>query len=143
MVDIGSGAGLPGIPLAIAAPEVRFVLTEPRAKRAAFLEFAVQQLQIGNVIVHPSRAEDLEPKRFASAVARAFAPFEATWRVARPLLKPNGVLVAFTGSSETPPARLIGASAVEVVRSASHLLGPTTSGSFLATAGSLVIITAT
>ena len=142
VVDVGSGAGLPGIPLAIALPEVRFVLAEPWANRTAFLELAVAQLGLGNVSVHPSRAESLKGGRFTGATARAFAPLDSTWSVVHPLLRPGGILVAFAGARERPPPDLAGAVEIEVVRDRLDPAEPRSSrASLLATVGSLVIIT--
>jgi 16S rRNA (guanine527-N7)-methyltransferase len=142
VVDVGSGAGLPGIPLAIALPDARFVLAEPRAKRAAFLELAVEQLELVNVTVVPSRAESLGRGRFTSATARAFAPLDSTWSVVRPLLRPGGMLVAFVGLREQPPSELPGAEEIRLVQDP---IAPVESRSSrsrpLATHGSLVIIT--
>ncbi|HEY7282887.1 MAG TPA: 16S rRNA (guanine(527)-N(7))-methyltransferase RsmG [Actinomycetota bacterium] len=143
VVDVGSGAGLPGIPLAIAMPEARFVLAEPRAKRAALLELAVEVLDLANVDVHAGRAESLEPNRFTTATARAFAPLETTWRVARLLLRPGGIAVVFAGSKETRAEDIPGASSIEILRSRRNPVGAASSASgLLATDGSLVIITA-
>jgi 16S rRNA (guanine527-N7)-methyltransferase len=143
VVDVGSGAGLPGIPLAIALPEARFVLAEPRAKRAAFLELAVEQLGLANVRVRPSRAETLQGGRFTSATARAFATLDSTWSVVNPLLGPGGILVAFAGARERPPADLPGAEGIEVVRDPlDPAESPSSRAHLLATDGSLVIITA-
>ncbi len=94
--DLGSGAGLPGLVLAIAKPECSFVLVDPRRRAAAFLELAVDRLELKNAVVAMSRAEDLG--RPADLVtARAFAPLERAWEAAIPLLHPGGRLVYFAG----------------------------------------------
>jgi 16S rRNA (guanine527-N7)-methyltransferase len=95
-LDIGSGAGLPGIPLAIALPSVSFVLVEPRRRRAAFLESVSQQLGLGNVSVAPLRA-DQAGSGVGLSLARALAPPEKSWRMAAPLLSPTGRLVYWAG----------------------------------------------
>lgn len=75
IVDVGTGAGLPGIPLAIVAPERRFLLVESRAKRVRFLRHVVGSLGLANVEVRQSRAEHLRPERpFDTVLARAVAP---------------------------------------------------------------------
>lgn len=98
-VDLGSGAGLPGIPLAIELPLVRFVLAESRAKRVGFLEYAVAELGLDNVAIHHGRVEDLPGRSFDVATARAFAPPARSWEAAEPLLRPAGRLVYFAGES--------------------------------------------
>jgi 16S rRNA (guanine527-N7)-methyltransferase len=129
--DLGSGAGLPGIPLAIVLPDTRFTLVEPLRKRAAFLELAAERLDLPNVQVRIARAEDLADPVDA-CVARAFASLERSWDVARRLLRPRGRLVYFAGASVEPPHQLPEAAEIEI--SASEVL---------ATHGSLVIITRT
>jgi 16S rRNA (guanine527-N7)-methyltransferase len=100
-LDLGSGAGLPGIVLAIALPRCRFVLVEPRRKRAGFLELAKERLGLTNVEVAIARAEDLEVVADV-ATARAFAQPAKAWAVGYPLLRPGGRLVYFAGSREAP-----------------------------------------
>lgn len=94
--DLGSGAGLPGLVLAIARPDLHIGLVEPRQRRVAFLELAVESLGVENVDVLPVRAEDLE-RRVDVCLARAFAPARRAWRIASRLLRPGGALVYFAG----------------------------------------------
>jgi 16S rRNA (guanine527-N7)-methyltransferase len=96
-LDLGSGAGLPGVVLAIAVPELRVGLVESQRRRVAFLELAVERLELGNADVLARRAEDLEPGSADLCTARAFAPPDRAWRVAEPLLAPGGRLVFFAG----------------------------------------------
>jgi 16S rRNA (guanine527-N7)-methyltransferase len=96
-LDLGSGAGLPGIPVAIALPELRMTLTETRAQRLAFLELVVMELGLANVSVHAGRAEQAAVQVDA-CLARAFRDARASWRVAGPLLRPGGCLVYFAGT---------------------------------------------
>ncbi len=89
IVDVGSGAGLPGIPLAIAAPERRFVLVESRAKRARFLRHVAGSLGLGNVAVHQIRVEHLRSETpFDTVLARAVAApaklLDLTWHLTAP-----------------------------------------------------------
>jgi 16S rRNA (guanine527-N7)-methyltransferase len=99
-VDIGAGAGLPGIPLAIVEPGLSVVLVEARAKRVSFLRAVVRNLGLPNAEVLDGRAETLARERpelqgrFDVAVARAVAGPEVLWGLARPYLKPGGRLVA-------------------------------------------------
>lgn len=96
-IDLGSGAGLPGIPIAIALPDLRMTLTETRRQRVAFLESAVLELGLGNVTVRAGRAEHGTDTADA-CLARAFRDAAASWRVAEPLLRPRGSLVYFAGA---------------------------------------------
>jgi 16S rRNA (guanine527-N7)-methyltransferase len=98
VVDLGSGAGLPGIPLAIAWPELPFVLVEPQRRRVAFLELAVERLGLRNVTIEGSRVEGIQLTAGA-CVARAFAPPVRTWLVASRLLNSHGFLLYYAGRS--------------------------------------------
>jgi 16S rRNA (guanine527-N7)-methyltransferase len=96
VADLGSGAGLPGIPLAVALPLSSFVLIEPRRARAAFLEAAAADLRLANAEVRLSRAERITD-RFDVVVSRAVASAAETWALAEPLLEPAGRLVYWGG----------------------------------------------
>ena len=100
--DLGSGAGLPGLVLAVAVPRGHFVLVEPRRLRIGFLELAVEALDLPNVEVAPVHAEEVSG--LADVVtARAFAPLPRAWQVASPLLRPSGRLIYFAGESVQDP----------------------------------------
>ena len=101
VVDIGSGAGLPGIPLAIARPDLSFVLVEPKRRAVAFLELALQELGLVNVEVRHARIEEVALEADA-ATARAFGPLDRSWAAACRVLKPGGRLIYFAGSSWDP-----------------------------------------
>jgi 16S rRNA (guanine527-N7)-methyltransferase len=94
--DLGSGAGLPGIVVAIARPDLSVQLVEPRRGKVAFLELAMDRLGLGNVQVVARPAETLDVPVDA-CLARAFAPIERAWGVARGLLRPGGRLLYFSG----------------------------------------------
>lgn len=94
--DIGSGAGLPGVPIAIVEPSLRMTLIEPLRKRAAFLELVVERLDLGNVQILVKRAEDV-PDRADACLARGVASASRSWALAEPLLQPGGRLVYFAG----------------------------------------------
>jgi 16S rRNA (guanine527-N7)-methyltransferase len=114
VVDVGSGAGLPGVVVAIARPDLRLHLVEPKHRRAAFLELARDHLALANVSVHVSRAEEVEVLADL-AMARGLAPLGRSWSLARRLLRPGGRLLYFAAGSTTlgdPPP---GASDMEVV----------------------------
>jgi 16S rRNA (guanine527-N7)-methyltransferase len=94
--DLGSGAGLPGLVLAITRPDLRFVLVEVRKNRAAFLERAVDDLS--NVVVHGRRLETFREK-VQACTSRAFAPPSRSWGSAAPLLAAGGTLIYWGGAS--------------------------------------------
>jgi 16S rRNA (guanine527-N7)-methyltransferase len=100
VVDLGAGAGLPGLPIAVVRPDLEVTLTEPRQARAAFLELAVERLQLGNVTVVPMPAEELAPG-VDVCLARGFGNATRTWEVARVLLNPQGALLYWAGGSFT------------------------------------------
>jgi 16S rRNA (guanine527-N7)-methyltransferase len=100
VADLGSGAGLPGIPLAVALPDVGFTLLDSRRRRVAFLELVVDDLRLGNVTVVEGRVEEIG-RRFDVCVARGFAGPEPTWRAAERLLRPDGRLLYWAGASFT------------------------------------------
>lgn len=103
VVDVGSGAGLPGIPLAIARPDLNLTLLEPMARRVAWLDEVVETLGLSSVTVVRGRAEEASVREQLSDVdvvtARAVAPLERLARWCLPLLKPGGQLVALKGES--------------------------------------------
>ena len=97
VADVGSGGGLPGVPLAIAEPERRFTLIESRAKRVHFLRHVVGELKLKNTSVAHSRAEDLHVERpFDTVLARAVAPPAELLSVCRHLTAPGSVLLLLT-----------------------------------------------
>jgi 16S rRNA (guanine527-N7)-methyltransferase len=101
VVDVGSGAGLPGIPLAIVLPEVEVILLEPKRRRVAFLELAIEHLGLrnANVLAATVASPAATGQRTACAQARAFAPALDAWSAHRPILDPEGRLVYFAGRS--------------------------------------------
>jgi 16S rRNA (guanine527-N7)-methyltransferase len=99
VVDIGSGAGLPGIPLALARPALHLRLVEPLLRRATFLTEVVDRLELGNVEVVRARAEDLRGAWTAGAVtARAVAPLARLAGWCLPLVAPGGAFLALKGN---------------------------------------------
>lgn len=97
-VDLGSGAGLPGVPLAVAMPSLEIVLAEARRTRIAFLELVVEELGLENATIHAGRVEML-PRAFDVALARGFGDPRASWRSARQVLLEHGRLLYWAGSS--------------------------------------------
>lgn len=103
VVDVGSGGGVPGIPLAIARPDLCVTLLEATQKKAAFLEDTVSSLHLQRVAVLVARAEDAgrDPEyreRYDLAVARAVAPLAVLAELTLPLVRPRGFLAAVKGS---------------------------------------------
>jgi chromosome partitioning protein len=101
-VDVGSGAGFPGLPLACCYAETSFVLAEPLRRRAGFLDVQVATLGLTNVTVDQRRAEDL-PKDFDVAVARALASPEEALSQLGDLVRPGGLAIVAAGSSGSRP----------------------------------------
>ena len=100
VVDLGSGAGLPGLVLAIVRPDLTLTLVEPLLRRATFLEEAVAGLGLPNVTVRRARAEELAGELHADAVvARAVAPLDRLAAWALPLVRPEGLLLALKGAA--------------------------------------------
>ncbi|MCW2776344.1 MAG: rRNA methyltransferase [Frankiales bacterium] len=98
VLDLGSGAGLPGLVLAAARPDVTVVLCEPLLRRATFLTEAVQTLGLTGVVVRRARAEELAGKVLVDVVtARAVAPLDKLAGWALPLIAPGGRLLALKG----------------------------------------------
>ncbi|GAA0916852.1 16S rRNA (guanine(527)-N(7))-methyltransferase RsmG [Nonomuraea longicatena] len=123
LVDIGSGAGLPGLVLAIVRQDLQVTLLEPLLRRTVFLEECVEALKLDNVEVLRGRAEDLAGKReFDVACARAVAPLERLLKWAMPLLREGGELIAMKGeraaeelAEATAQLKSSGARAAELV----------------------------
>jgi 16S rRNA (guanine527-N7)-methyltransferase len=98
IADVGSGAGLPGIPLAIALPGTRVTLIERMGRRAAFLRNCLAALGLSNVTVEEAEMEKSAPGRFDLIVLRAFRPLEVpVLKGLVRLLLPNGLIAAYKG----------------------------------------------
>ncbi|HEY2586312.1 MAG TPA: 16S rRNA (guanine(527)-N(7))-methyltransferase RsmG [Tepidisphaeraceae bacterium] len=126
VADVGSGGGVPGIPLAIARPDAQFLLLESTKKKAAFLQRAVVELGLTNVRVSDARAEDAGRDRnlresFDAVVARAVGAMDWLAEWCLPLLKRGGVMLAMKGpkaAEELPLAehaiKILGGSSPDV-----------------------------
>ena len=97
VADVGSGAGLPGIPMAIARPDVHFVLIEPMERRANWLQKQVDFLGLDNVDVLRARAEEVGRGDFDVVTARAVSALPKLLRMTVDLIKPGGRLLALKG----------------------------------------------
>lgn len=112
LADVGSGAGLPGIPLAIARPDWDVTLNDSNTKKTAFVRQAAIELRLANVAVHEGRVQDWRPaQRFAAVISRAFAELSEFIAACRHLVAPGGVLAAMKGAA---PAALDGAETIRL-----------------------------
>jgi 16S rRNA (guanine527-N7)-methyltransferase len=98
LLDVGTGAGLPGVPLAIARPAWHVVLLDSSHKRCTFLQQAAIELRLNNVEVACERVESYRPaERFTTVVSRAFSDTAHFARVAAPLVAQGGTMLAMKG----------------------------------------------
>jgi 16S rRNA (guanine527-N7)-methyltransferase len=125
-IDVGSGAGLPGVVLAIADPARPWTLLEPRQRRAGFLEEAIRVLELGNCRVIVGRAQDLavspdHARRYALALARALGPPERALEMLVPLISSDGVAGIFVSArQEIPPYAEMWGPGLAIVRGVPH-----------------------
>ena len=123
LADLGSGAGLPGIVLAMLLPEAEVILVEPMARRTMFLQECVTALELSNVQIRRGRAEDLAGQIDADVViARAVAPLDRLAAMATGLARPGGLVLAIKGVTAAreldralPILRRLGATGIELV----------------------------
>jgi 16S rRNA (guanine527-N7)-methyltransferase len=87
IIDIGTGGGFPGIPLAIFFPEVKFHLVDSIAKKLKVVDAVAQGIGLTNVSTQHTRAEEIKGRKFDFVVSRAVAPLTELWRWGKPLLK--------------------------------------------------------
>ena len=98
LLDVGSGGGMPGIPLAIARPELSVTLLDSNTKKAAFLRQAAIELGLNNIAVHSGRVEQYHPDTgFAAITSRAFAELADFVSLSKHLLAPGGRWLAMKG----------------------------------------------
>ncbi len=99
--DIGSGGGIPGIPLASVLSDTNFILAERMAKRCAFLNLCKDTLNLENITVETIEAERIAQKKFDMIVFRAFRPLEKKMtRVLLRILKEDGILIAYKAKKD-------------------------------------------
>ncbi|HYA53504.1 MAG TPA: 16S rRNA (guanine(527)-N(7))-methyltransferase RsmG, partial [Streptosporangiaceae bacterium] len=132
LIDLGSGAGLPGIVLALLLPDVTVTLLEPMLRRVTFLEECVDALGLENAQVCRGRAEDLSGRLSAGVVtARAVAPLDRLAALALGLVRPGGIVLAIKGANARqevaaarPALSRLGVRGVDVVRAGSGKVDP-------------------
>ena len=117
LLDVGSGGGMPGIPLAIACPDLQITLLDSNSKKAAFLQQAAIELALPNISVHCGRVEQYHPVlAFSSITSRAFSELADFVRLSEHLLAPEGNWLAMKGvRPEDEIARLPAAIRVSAV----------------------------
>jgi 16S rRNA (guanine527-N7)-methyltransferase len=91
VIDIGTGGGFPGIPLAILFPDTRFQLVDSIAKKLKVVDAIVDALKLSNIRTQHIRVEEIRGKKFDIAISRAVAPLKDLWFWSRPLLKPQNL----------------------------------------------------
>ena len=130
--DIGSGAGLPGIPMAIALPDTRFTLIEPMERRSDWLIDLVEELGLENVDVKRARAEEVGDV-YDVATARAVSALPKLLRMATPLVRSGGMVLALKGSKAAEEIedakrlqKKLGLAGFEIVRAGVGLLAEPT-----------------
>jgi 16S rRNA (guanine527-N7)-methyltransferase len=101
LADLGSGAGFPGIPLAMARPSLEVTLIEPNAKKFAFLNEVIRQLSLSNVSAVRGRTDDLQfpNERLQIVTARAVGQFDALIEWAKARITPGGKLILWVGDA--------------------------------------------
>jgi len=132
LVDIGSGAGLPGMVLAMVLPQVRVTLLEPMERRCRFLAECVAELELANASVLRARAEDAAVQADV-VTARAVAPLPRLAELAMGVIRPGGTVLAIKGrtaaeelKSAEPALRRLGARNAQVVRAGHGKVVPAT-----------------
>lgn len=104
VIDIGSGAGFPGIPMKIWAPSVRLTLVESQQKKAVFLREVIRTLSLSDVEVSATRAEQIQAQA-DMVTLRAVERFESVLPIAARLVRPSGRLAVLIGSPQVSVAR--------------------------------------
>jgi 16S rRNA (guanine527-N7)-methyltransferase len=96
-MDIGTGAGFPGLILAMAIPETQFTLVEPIQKRASFLQFVKADLKLENVTVENRRVEELKPRAYDLITSRAVTDTQMLMKLSEPFVRKGSLLLFYKG----------------------------------------------
>lgn len=105
ILDVGTGPGLPGIPLALAAPQKTFTLLDSLGKKTRFIQQVINSIELANVTVVQSRIEDFQPAQgFSTVISRAFTSLHEMASLSRHCLEPGGYMLAMKG--QYPQAEL-------------------------------------
>ncbi|WP_380164238.1 16S rRNA (guanine(527)-N(7))-methyltransferase RsmG [Jannaschia sp. R86511] len=108
VVDVGSGAGLPGIPLALARPDLRVELVEPLLRRTTWLDEVVADLGLSpQVVVTRGKVAVIGPRQVDVVTARAVAPLERLLPMCVPLVRPGGLVLALKGDQAVDEAEAV------------------------------------
>ncbi|GHV07081.1 hypothetical protein AGMMS50229_13150 [Campylobacterota bacterium] len=116
-LDIGSGAGFPALPLAMAKSRASFTLVEPLAKRSSFLQFAAMTLQLENVTVIDKRIEQAPIMAFDLITSRAVSDAKTIYDLALPFMNSATILLLYKGKKSAIEADAIGAETIEAAHS--------------------------
>jgi len=98
-IDIGTGAGFPGMILAFALPKTHFTLIEPLQKRTSFLQFIVGDLKLSNVTIENKKIEDVEPKKVDLITSRALTDTKLLMKLSHEFIQKDTLLLFYKGTS--------------------------------------------
>lgn len=116
LLDIGTGAGFPGLALAIALPDTQTTLCEPLPKRSSFLGFVARELQLSNVRVFNRRIEALDPQPFTLITSRAVADTDCLVAWSRPFWGPDTALLFYKGERTAKEAENLDLPGMQLIR---------------------------
>lgn len=103
IMDLGTGGGFPGIPLAIFFPEVKFHLVDSIGKKLKIVEAVVEATGLTNITTQHTRAEEIRSKKFDFVVSRAVAPLKDLWKWSKPILKKTSSVVRTGNATQNNP----------------------------------------